>query len=169
MDKLIAYYEQAVVRENNLICSHNDELGSLNMSTDGMHEIEEFENNISLKQNTVRAKLEKTRRAKLQKLLCPEIQQSDDRTNTKQPNLNKRQQKKKQKNKRKQRKKQKRVQNSDKNPDDKDKDHSRHKPDSGPTYRNNNRRNRPYQPCWYLKDRYYRPNWRDNYDPDRRW
>ena len=85
MNKLIGYYEQAVLCEDASIRSLNDELASMDLSPNGQQEIDDFEKNLSLKQNTVKAKLEKRRVSKIQKLLHPEEQQPEGGSKIKPP------------------------------------------------------------------------------------
>ena len=178
MSKLIAYYDQAVIDENDFVRSRNDRLATLELSPDEEREVGEFEANLSLKQNTIRTKLDKRRASKIEKLLHPGAERPEDVGDA--VRSKKQQQKKK---KQKQRKKTK-----GKNPSKKKKipsqrntekiDPPRQMRDHDPAYQNNNRRKGPYGPGkdgvdrGGMPDQQYRgdgPDWRsrDRPGPDR--
>ena len=70
--KLIHYYDQAVVDEHNFLRSLSEELATYDLPPNEQSEMENFEENISLKKEIIRTKLEKRRVTKIQKLLHPE-------------------------------------------------------------------------------------------------
>ena len=74
MAKMITYYDQAVIDENDFIHSRNDQLAPLHLSPYEIGEIGEFESNIALKQNTVRTKLGKRRALKTEKPFHPKVE-----------------------------------------------------------------------------------------------
>ena len=65
------------------MCSLDDQLAALSVSPDEMCEIGEYEANLSLKQNTIRIKLEKRRVTKIKKLLHLRMQRMLDNRNRK--------------------------------------------------------------------------------------
>ena len=67
--KLVAYYNDAIVKEQLLLQSLDNELTKLKLSFQEMTDLKGFRANISRKKEAIRAKLDKRRVNKLEKLL----------------------------------------------------------------------------------------------------
>ena len=70
---MINYYDQAVVVEQDYLGSFNNKTATLRLSPKKQPVMENFATIVSLKQETIRIKLEKRKVTKIQKLLHPEI------------------------------------------------------------------------------------------------
>ena len=73
--KLVDYYDQAVVSEQEFLGSLNDKLAEFRLLPEEQSDIDQFEAEISLKKEIIRTKLEKRRLSKIQKLLNPATEQ----------------------------------------------------------------------------------------------
>ena len=69
--KLIMYYDEAVVKEQDLFQSLNDRLAELNLSPLEHSDLDGFQANISLKMEAIQTKLEQRRANKIEKLVKP--------------------------------------------------------------------------------------------------
>ena len=71
MAKLITYFEEAVVKEQDILQSLNDKLTEIILSPHEHPILDSFQVNISLKKEAIRTKLEKRRANKIEKLIKP--------------------------------------------------------------------------------------------------
>ena len=69
--KLITYYDEAVVKEQDLLQSLNDKLAELRLSPQEHSDLDGFQANISLKKEVILTKLEERRTNKIEKLVKP--------------------------------------------------------------------------------------------------
>ena len=69
--KLVDYYDQAVVGEQEFLVSLNDKLAEFRLFPEEQTDIDSFEASISFKKEIIHTKLEKRRISKIQKLLNP--------------------------------------------------------------------------------------------------
>ena len=189
VNKLVDYYDQAVIDEHNHLSSLNDKLASLGLKPEQLAELDSFEADVSLRKETMRTKLEKRRNNKLQKLLAPAGTDQPRVGGSTQPPKEREDKKNKRKNRKKKGKKGKKNIQKDKNP----KDHQKNKTNNNntdkanntdkgngrvqeergpdpPNRSNNNDDTTRQEPGRYYENRGYRPPYRPGgYRDDRRY
>ena len=78
MAKLITYYDESVVKEQDFLQSLNNKLAELRQSPQKHSDVDGFQANISLKQEAIQTKLEKRRANKIEKLWKPTGEQHQE-------------------------------------------------------------------------------------------